>query len=258
MSAIESNNVESECGNNITIPSTPLLKPLKFEFPNAEALEFSYYTDTNYNEIRRNKLMLFSDCLGDTNADFTKQIYDTKTNNMKNNLMSWNIINPIAALITSYVINFTVTKKNIVKNLEKGALTRTITKSNQHNIRCIWTNPKFMGLYNDICYKIATNIDPQSSIKSNFIRNKLLTGEIKAYKVAKMTSKELCPVKYLKIDQKIHQRNNLQQNHKYSTLYKCKKCKRRQCKTERRYNRSLDEGVNLTIVCTFCHYEWCG
>ena len=62
--------------------------------------------------------------------------------------------------------------------------------------------------------------------------------------------------KYIKIDEKINKRNNQESKIKYSELYRCRKCKRNQTTTERRYARSLDEGVDLTIICLFCGNRW--
>ena len=50
--------------------------------------------------------------------------------------------------------------------------------------------------------------------------------------------------------------NNNEIKIKYSELYRCNKCKRNQTKTERRYARSLDEGIDLTIICLFCGKRW--
>ena len=99
-------------------------------------------------------------------------------------------------------------------------------------------------------------MDSQSCINSDYIKNKILNNDVDLQNVANMKSKELCPKKYEKIEKKINQRNNLERKIKYSELYKCRKCKRNQCTTERRYARSIDEGVDLTVTCVFCSHSW--
>ena len=125
-----------------------------------------------------------------------------------------------------------------------------------HNIRCVWSEPKFVNLYHNICYKLAINLDSDSCVKSESIKKKIINQEVQLQDVANMSSKELCPKKYEKIDQKINKRTNLERKIKFSELYKCSKCKRNQCTTERRYARSLDEGTDLTVHCLFCGHNW--
>ena len=93
-------------------------------------------------------------------------------------------------------------------------------------------------------------------MNSDSIKKKILNKDVNLQEVANMSSKELCPKKYEKIDQKINKRTNLELKIKFSELYKCSKCKRNQCTTERRYARSLDEGTDLTIHCLFCSHSW--
>ena len=38
--------------------------------------------------------------------------------------------------------------------------------------------------------------------------------------------------------------------------HKCSKCKENKCTIVPRFNRSLDEGVNLTVTCMNCSFEW--
>jgi DNA-directed RNA polymerase subunit M/transcription elongation factor TFIIS len=158
--------------------------------------------------------------------------------------------------IFEYLDKSYLNKDKIIKKLERGCVNRAIIKSKSYNIRCVWSNKRFVDLYNSICYKVASNIDPESEVHSNYIKTKILMNDINLDKVADMTSKELCPKKYEKINKQMDQRINLQRKIKYSELFHCRKCKRNQCTTERRYNRSLDEGTNLTVKCMFCGHEW--
>ena len=149
-------------------------------------------------------------------------------------------------------------KEFITKCIERGCLNRAIEKAKSYNIRCIWSNNKFLDLYHSICYKVACNIDSNSVVESNYILKKILKHEVDFKNIANMTSKELCPDKYGQIDDRINKRTNLEIKVKYSELYRCRKCKQNKTTTERRYNRSLDEGVNLTIHCTNCYHSWNG
>jgi DNA-directed RNA polymerase subunit M/transcription elongation factor TFIIS len=229
-------------------------------FPNSIPLSYKYYQDESYNRLRRCKLILFGDCLGDKETFNKKYIGDAlnkrKRLSIEVLLHDMQIIKDAVLEISEYLNTPYLTKDKIIKKLERGCINRAIIKSKSYNIRCVWSDERFVNLYNSICYKVASNIDPESEVHSTYIKNKILKNELDLTKVAEMTSKELCPKKYEKINKQLDQRINLQRKIKYSELFHCRKCKRNQCTTERRYNRSLDEGTNLTVKCMFCGHEW--
>lgn len=232
------------------------------KFPESFVLDYdTYYEDTRYNNIRRCKLLLFGQCLGENKQLQNEKLKGDAIKNMKiltNKIFyDLDIADDITNCINQYLYPKIFTKEYIVKKLEKGCLNRAIYKSRVHNIRCVWSEPKFVNLYHNICYKLASNLDVESCVNSESIKTRILNNEVELQDVANMSSKELCPKKYEKIDQKINKRNNLERKIKFSELYKCRKCKRNQCTTERRYARSLDEGTDLTIHCLFCGNKWC-
>ena len=231
-----------------------------FTYLNSVTLNLKYYESDNYNKLRRCKLLLFTHCLGD-NKDFdnVNKLHENDTkrlNRFTDILTSLNIDGDTIQLINKYMYERYPTKEYIAECLERGCLNRSIEKAKKYNIRGVWVNEKFINLYHSICYKVASNIDSTSSINSDFIRLKILNGEVELSNLANMTSKELCPKKYEQIDAKMHKRTTMERKIKYSGLHRCRKCKRNQCTTERRYNQSWDEGVNLTIHCTFCSHSW--
>ena len=192
------------------------------QFSNSIPLNIKFYENENYNNKRRCKLILFGHCLG------------------PNDIIDKN------------------KKEDIIKYIERSCLNKAIEKSNIFNIRCNWFDEKFIDIYHSVCYKVAVNIDACSSIKSDYMINKIISGDIDLNKIAYMSSKELCPEKYEKIVEKVNERYTLERKIKYSELYQCRKCKRNQTTTERCYNRSWDEGVSITIKCLFCGNSWGG
>ena len=255
-------SVRQELAEEESIKESMKGRQFKLNFPNAISLPYSYYENPQYNELRRCKLILFGECMGETlQLDLVKMHGDTI--NTKKSIIT-DILNKaemrrsIINIINGYMHDKIYTKEYIITSLEKGCLNRAVVKSKTYNIRCVWSNEKFTNLYHSICYKVATNLDKNSIVKSDYIRQKILDKTCKISDIANLTSTELCPKKYNKIKQKLDKRFNAEHKKKYSELYHCKKCKRNQTVTERRYNRSLDEGVNLMIICTFCSYQWCG
>jgi DNA-directed RNA polymerase subunit M/transcription elongation factor TFIIS len=230
----------------------------KLDFPNAEPIPFEYYTDTSYNELRRCKLILFTDCLSSSVVSFEN---DYKNINIKkkvifNLLVSLGFKKTISKKIIDYTYGEIYSKFYIAEKIERGCFNRTINKSRHYNIRAIWETLKFRDLYHDICYKVAININPTSIIDSIYLINLIKNKSVKLSNIANLSGKKLCPEKYEKIDKKINLRVNQEVKIKYSTLYRCFRCKNNKCTSERVYNRSLDEGVNLRITCTVCYNEW--
>ena len=230
------------------------------KFPDSIALPFYYY-NAPYNEKRRCKLIMFGNCIGpseDLDRDNVKnKSYNIKKRAVKTILKKY-VNEDFVNIILSYAFEKKYTREHIVKKLERGCLNRAVEKATLHNIRCVLSNTDFVNLYHAICYKVATNIDERSEVGSNYIKNKILSKSCKISDVPNFTSTELCPKKFDKIQNKINKRTNAEHKKKYSELYKCRKCKKNQTITERRYNRSMDEGVNLMIICVCCGFQWCG
>jgi len=232
------------------------------EYPNAIPLSMKYYENENFNNIRRCKLILFSHCLGD-DAVFKNNFIHNAINKKKSTyvyeiLTSIKLSTQSIDTIISYLFKQYLTKEYIAKYLERGCLNRAIKKAKSYNIRCVWTDEKYVDLYHSICYKVACNIDSESMVNSDYIFKKIMNNQVDIGNIANMTSKELCPKKYEQIDEKMNKRTNLERKIKYSELYRCRKCKRNQTTTERRYARSWDEGTDLTITCTYCNHSWNG
>ena len=220
-------------------------------FPNAVPLDIKFYNNDAYNKLRRCKLILLSECLGN-NSDFIEKY--NKCDKIINTMLQMFSIK-VVKTIGDYLIK---TKQNIIEEIERGCLNTSIQKAKKHNIRCVWTNSSFINLYHSICYKTSININISSSVQSKHLYNIIMDDQenIKLCDIANMSSKKLCPAKYIVIDEKIKKRLNFEHKVKYSMLYWCSKCKRNQTTTERRYARSLDEGVDLTINCVFCGHSW--
>ena len=112
--------------------------------------------------------------------------------------------------------------------------------------------------YHDICFNVAMNLDPESLVHSEFLIDKVLGGDIQLDMVGGLSSRDLCPEKYLKYQENFDKRSSVKESQKTSKLYRCFKCKKNQCSIERNYCRSGDESIPLTITCQFCNNSWNG
>lgn len=229
---------------------------IQLTFPNAGSLPFKYYEDERYNQWRRRKIMLFGEYLSQISAtNILAEENRIRREQVCSYLKNANFPHAYIQCICDYVCP-KITAIFIAERIERGCMNRTIVKSRDYNIRAIWANNEFRNLYHSICYKISMNLDSKSIVGSDFLLMQIQQGKMALDDIANLSGKQLCPEKYEKLDKKINQRVNQEIKVKYSTLYKCFRCKNNKCTSERVYNRSLDEGVNLRITCTVCYNEW--
>ena len=235
-----------------------MTEKIHFNYLLSDPLDYNtFYKDEKYNSIRRCKLLLFGQCLGKNESILSSLDYIVSNNKKRKTVKKLSIFN---TNITDIILDYLYASKkriDLVKNLEIGCINRAISQSKKFNIRCIWNNSAFVDLYNEICYKLAVNLDVDSPVKSDYLIKMLLNNSIEATDAANLSSRDMCPKLVEKIENRISLRTNLERKIKYSELYRCKKCKRNQCTTERLYNRGLDEGVSLMISCGYCGNSWC-
>lgn len=200
--------------------------PEELLFPYSVPLSPYFYKHKNYTETRRSKLMMFGDCLN-RYENFRKLSQSSKL--------------------------------DILKHLERGCYHTTRKKGNKKGMSISWDGENFTFLYHDVCYKVASNINPDSAVGSTYLTELILSGDIHPKKVAGMTSQEMCPERYTGIMEKIKLMNEGVKV-KTSSLYYCGKCKRNKTILSNVQDRSGDENSSLIIFCVFCGHRWriCG
>jgi DNA-directed RNA polymerase subunit M/transcription elongation factor TFIIS len=169
----------------------------------------------NYNALRRAKLGLFNNCMSE--YEEYKKLKKEKRN-------------------------------KIILHLERECFNYVLSE-----LQLIEPNELFDNLYNAVCAKISSDIDYNGNINNKKLVKKILDENIKD--IPSMRCIDLFPDKYSNIIEKIDMSKNAVQTIKTSAMYTCKRCKKNACIIENRYNRSLDEGTNLTIICAECGYE---
>jgi DNA-directed RNA polymerase subunit M/transcription elongation factor TFIIS len=193
------------------------------KYPNAMLLNFgTFYTDA-YVGHRRLKIIALSNILGQFNEFKTMQYNEQ-------------------------VI--------IVKEIEQGCYVAACEKITELDQEPNWENSMFYSVYNYICGNLFQNLDPGSELESTYLITKVFSNEVDLYKLATMSSEELCPEKSLEIRTKIIERSEIKFSTKVSTTYRCNKCKKNECTLDKRHTRGLDEATNYRATCIFCKHTW--
>jgi DNA-directed RNA polymerase subunit M/transcription elongation factor TFIIS len=191
-------------------------------FPNSVPLASYFYGSSNYNDIRRAKLMMFGDRLSKY-ADFSKM--------------------------------HVAEKNTLLKYLERGCYGLARHRCIKNGFSMTWDDDNFVNLYHDICYKLVSNIDRESPVDSTYLATLILEGSIKPLDAAAMSSQDMAPDKYIEVMNRVTLMNE-EIKIKTSKLYTCPKCKHQETVLSQVQDRSNDENSSLIAVCVYCRFQW--
>ena len=196
---------------------------MNLDYELLEPLDIVFY-QTEYNVIRRAKALLFI----------------TGFKEHEDNIKFIELIN----------------LQKIILDIENACYNYTINKANEENIPADWSNDLFTEIYHATCAKIYSNISKKCGVSNNYLICHIVNNNLDINKLPYMSSQELFPEKYKELISKLEASKNVTRTVKTTSMYKCRRCHKNECTEENRYNRSLDEGVNLTITCMSCGYQW--
>ena len=149
-----------------------------------------------------------------------------------------------------------INKFSLIERIERACFNYTINKATELNIPTKWDNDLFADTYTLVCAKISSNIDQEDELKNPYLADAILNGKIDIKELPKMTSQELYPEKYVSVLNKIEIAKNIKHTIKTTSMYRCRRCHKTECTYEPRYNRSMDEGINITVHCISCGNSW--
>lgn len=193
---------------------------------------------------------------------------------------------PISSFLTDEEFNYLINTIEISCN-------NSATREAEFNfIPAYWNYEKFRRVYTSICYRVNTNLDPESPVNNKYLGKALinfmfkkrfesysadnlmkitgisnyiyteLANEFKKLDVVDpanvgfMSSEEMFPGKTKQIREEIELRRNQKIKRKTSSRYQCGNCKQRKTIIEERQTRSFDEAGTTFITCVNCDHRW--
>lgn len=144
----------------------------------------------------------------------------------------------------------------LVRRMERSCFETTINSCILDGIDRLFTEQKFVQRYSANCARVMLNLDITSSVGSSDALSKVIIGEINPYKIASMTSCELCPDASKLEREEINLRLRQKSQNKVSRAYKCWKCGGDETIPIEYQGRSSDECSNLSIKCVNCEFVW--
>jgi DNA-directed RNA polymerase subunit M/transcription elongation factor TFIIS len=95
-----------------------------------------------------------------------------------------------------------------------------------------------------------------TSDEAEYIKNALKEGKVKGSELATMKPEELNPTKYEKILKKREIEEYKKNNQVGSTVFKCSKCKKKNCSVTQQQTRAGDEPATTFVTCLECGHSF--
>lgn len=145
------------------------------------------------------------------------------------------------------------------KDLEIGIYNWVIEFSNEHKIIKNWKNPRFYRMYAEKARSIIANVDTNSYINNSRLMTRLGENEFPPHELAFMKPENVFPERwketidaYWKKYEHAYEKKDLA----VTNLFRCGKCKKRECTYYEQQLRSGDEGATLFVSCVNCGHKW--
>lgn len=145
------------------------------------------------------------------------------------------------------------------KDMEIGIYNWCITECGEKRISRNWANPKFYKLYIEKARSIICNIDTSSYLKNTKLIDRLKEKEFFPHDIAFMKPENVHPDIWSKAaDTLMKKYENAYENSvvAMTDMFKCGRCKKRECTFFEIQTRSADEPMTVFIRCVNCGNSW--
>jgi DNA-directed RNA polymerase subunit M/transcription elongation factor TFIIS len=148
---------------------------------------------------------------------------------------------------------------NECKDMEIGVYNWCIEEAGKHKIIRNWKNPRFMRMYLEKARSVISNVDKNSYIGNQKLVTRLHEHEFAPHDIASMKPENLFPERWnAVIELHMKKTKNAYENKNVATteMFKCGKCKKRECTYYEMFSRSCDEPAVIHIRCLNCGHSW--
>ena len=152
-------------------------------------------------------------------------------------------------------------------SIEKSIFNWTIEYAETNNIVKTWLDKKFSNVYINKANHILTALIPNSyiydygdsQIDYQLLMDNIKSGVIDLDNIAKCQPHDLLPEKWnVYMDDKNKRDDNVCNSKQLAKtdMFKCSKCKKRECSYYELQVRSADESMTVFITCLNCGHRW--
>jgi DNA-directed RNA polymerase subunit M/transcription elongation factor TFIIS len=161
--------------------------------------------------------------------------------------------------IIDLVIKKTSLEESWAKDFEIGIYNWCINYADKHKVVKNWSNQKFLNLYLEKARSNISNIDKNSYIENGRLLKRLYEKEFLPHEIAFMKPENIFPERWTGIlDLYLKKYENAYENRvvAMTDMYRCGKCKKRECTYYEVQSRSGDEGMCCHVRCVNCGNGW--
>lgn len=163
----------------------------------------------------------------------------------------------IANFLNDYLIDEEINQhRDMILALEQSGYAHAVEVAENEVLPVDFDNPAFNHLYRTKLMRITKHLDISSEVGDDHLASMLLDSKIDPLKVSKLANEDLSPCHNNQLIETLNTRRNQCTTLKTSTLYRCKKCNKKETTVRSVQMRSLDEGESIVVNCVFCGYKW--
>nr|QOI90425.1 transcription factor S-II-related protein [Pyramimonas orientalis virus] len=162
-------------------------------------------------------------------------------------------------VVVNYLINKIGMKESFAKDLEIGIYNWCLKTADEQNIAKTWSDKLFMNIYTTKGRSVLTNIDKDSYIGNTRLLQRIHDEEFKPHELPFMDVTNVFPERWKDIlDIRLKQEQNFYNSKQVAKtdMFKCGKCKKRECSYYELQIRSADESSTIFVSCLNCGNRW--
>ena len=150
-------------------------------------------------------------------------------------------------------------QEDMVKDLEIGIFNWTINFANANNIRKTWKDNLFKKTYFQKMRSVLDNLNSSSYLSNVRLIERLKEKEFKPHDIPSLDMTTIFHEKWTSIlDKRMKKEENFHNSKQVAKteLFKCSKCKKRECSYYELQVRSADESSTIFVTCLNCGNRW--
>jgi len=161
--------------------------------------------------------------------------------------------------IVSLIASKTGLEESWCNDMEVGIYNWVIQDCGEKRVARNWNNPRFLKIYLEKARSVISNIDGQSYINNSKLVDRLKEREFYPHDIAFMKPENVCPNKWTtSVNAMMKKYENAYENKAVAMteMFKCGRCKKRQCTFYEFQCKSGDESTTIFIRCINCGNSW--
>lgn len=146
-----------------------------------------------------------------------------------------------------------------IKDTEIGIYNWTIKEAKQADVVRTWHSKPFISMYINKTRSVVDNLDPNSYIGNTRLITRLKEKEFAPHSIAFLPPHTIFPERWKDaIDHKLQKVRNMENSRQVAKtdLFKCGKCKKKECSYYELQVRSADESSTIFVTCLNCGNRW--